>query len=150
MAPLREFARYLFQLGCRNAYLIPPKQMPKLYPEPPYFFSEEELSAFFRECDSYFIDNPGPRARGIIMPALFRVLYCCGLRPKEARMLPTENVHLDKKYIDILQSKGPKSRLILYKLFAITLGSYGRKLFLAGKETCPGYTIFGIILPGLP
>lgn len=112
MAPLREFARYLFQLGCRNAYLIPPKQMPKLYPEPPYFFSEEELSAFFRECDSYFIDNPGPRARGIIMPALFRVLYCCGLRPKEARMLPTENVHLDKKYIDILQSKGPKSRRI--------------------------------------
>lgn len=112
MAPLREFARYLFQLGYRDAYLIPPKQMPKLYPGPPYFFSEEELSAFFRECDSYFIDNPGPRARGIIMPALFRVLYCCGLRPKEARMLPTENVHLDKKYIDILQSKGPKSRRI--------------------------------------
>lgn len=112
MAPLREFARYLFQLGYRDAYLIPPKQMPKLYPEPPYFFSEEELSAFFRECDSYFVDNPGPRARGIIMPTLFRVLYCCGLRPKEARMLPTENVHLDKKYIDILQSKGPKSRRI--------------------------------------
>lgn len=112
MAPLREFARYLFQLGCRDAYLVPPKQMPKLYPEPPYFFSEEELSAFFQECDSYYLANPGPRARGIIMPVLFRMLYCCGLRPKEARMLPAENVHLGKKYIDILQSKGPKSRRI--------------------------------------
>ena len=112
MAPLREFARYLFQLGYRDAYLIPPKQMPKLYPEPPYFFSEEEISSFFRECDSYFAANPGSRTRGIIMPALFRMLYCCGLRPKEARMLPTENVHLDKKYIDILQSKVPKSRRI--------------------------------------
>ena len=79
MAPLREFARYLFQLGYRDAYLVPPKQTPKLYPEPPYFFSEEELSAFFRECDSYYVENPGPRVRGIIMPALFRVLYCCGL-----------------------------------------------------------------------
>lgn len=112
MAPLREFARYLFQLGCRDAYLVPPKQMPKLYPGPPYFFSEEELSAFFRGCDSYYATNPGPRIRGIVMPALFRMLYCCGLRPKEARMLPAENVHLDKKYIDILQSKGPKSRRI--------------------------------------
>ena len=50
--------------------------------------------------------------RGIIMPALFRVLYCCGLRPKEARMLPYGNVNLAGKYIDILQSKGPKSRRI--------------------------------------
>ncbi|MCC8128313.1 MAG: tyrosine-type recombinase/integrase [Clostridiales bacterium] len=112
MAPLREFARYLFQLGYRDAYIVPPKQMPKLYPEPPYFFSEEELSVFFGECDSYYAENPGPLARGIVMPALFRILYCCGLRPKEARMLPAENVHLDKKYIDILQSKGPKSRRI--------------------------------------
>lgn len=112
MAPLREFARYLLKLGHRDTYLIPPKQMPKLHPEPPYFFSEEELSAFFRECDSYYAENPGPRARGIVMPALFRVLYCCGLRPKEARALPSENVHLAEKYIDILQSKGPKSRRV--------------------------------------
>ena len=30
MAPLREFTRYLFQLGLIDSYLIPPKQMPKL------------------------------------------------------------------------------------------------------------------------
>lgn len=112
MAPLREFARYLLKLGFRDAYLIPPKQMPKLHPEPPYFFSEEELRAFFRECDNYYAVNQGPKARGIIIPAMFRLLYCCGLRPKEARTLPYSNVHLEGRYIDILQSKGPKSRRI--------------------------------------
>lgn len=112
IAPLREFVRYLFQLGYMDTYLIPPKQMPKLHPEAPYFFSEDELCYFFRECDSYYAENSGPRARGIIMPALFRVLYCCGLRPKEARMLPYGNVNLTEKYIDVIQSKGPKSRRI--------------------------------------
>jgi integrase len=112
MAPLREFSRYLFQIGYREAYLVPPKQMPKLHPEPPYFFTAEELSAFFRECDSFYAENPGPRARGDVMPAVFRLLYCCGLRPKEARMLPAKNVQLAEKYIDIIQSKGPKSRRI--------------------------------------
>lgn len=112
IAPLREFSRYLIRIGFQSAYVVPPKQMPKLHPEPPYFFSEDELSAFFHECDVYFSKNPGPRARGLVIPAQFRLLYCCGLRPKEARILPVKDVHLDKKYIDITQSKGPKSRRI--------------------------------------
>ena len=112
IAALREFSRYLFKLGYREVYIIPPKQMPKLYPEPPYFFSEEELEVFFRKCDEFYGDNLGPRARGIVMPAFFRLLYCCGLRPHEARLLPWKNVHLTEGYIDILQSKGPKSRRI--------------------------------------
>ena len=47
MAPLREFSRYLLRLGYNDVYLIPPKQIPKLHPEPPYFISEEEVSVFF-------------------------------------------------------------------------------------------------------
>ena len=112
IAVLREFTRYLYKLGYNEAYLIPPKQMPKLYSEPPYFFSEEELAAFFHTCDEYYASNSLTRPRNIIMPAIFRLLNCCGLRPKEARMLPRKNVHLSEGYIDILQSKGPKSRRI--------------------------------------
>ncbi len=112
MAPLREFSRYLLRLGYQNAYLIPPKQMPNLHPEPPYFFTEEELSVFFIECDIYYEENRGPGTRGIVIPAELRLLYCCGLRPKEARMLSTKDVHLEQKYIDVTQSKGPKSRRI--------------------------------------
>lgn len=112
MAPLREFSRYLFQIGCSDAYLVPPKQMPKIHPEPPYFLSEEEISAFFQECDAYFAGHPGPLGRGMVLPAQFRLLHCCGLRPKEARILPAKDVHLAEKYIDVTQSKGPKSRRI--------------------------------------
>lgn len=112
IAPLREFSRYLFRIGYSDAYLVPPKQMPKLHPEPPYFLSEEEISAFFRECDTYFAGHPGPLGRGMVLPAQFRLLYCCGLRPKEARLLPVKDVHLAEKYMDVTQSKGPKSRRI--------------------------------------
>ena len=43
---------------------------------------------------------------------MFRLLYCCGLRCKEVRILARKDVHLDKGYFDVLQSKGPKSRRI--------------------------------------
>lgn len=129
MAPMREFSRYLFRLGYCNAYLIPPKQMPKLHSEPPYFFDEGELSAFFIECDAYFKKNTGSRSRGIVIPAEFRLLYCCGLRPKEARLLPAKDVHLNEKYIDIMQSKGPKSRRIyISDEFASYLVHYNRQI----------------------
>ena len=144
MAPLREFARYLFQLGYREAYLVPPKQMPKLYPEPPYFFSEEELSTFFRECDSYYATNPGPRIRGIVMPALFRMMNSPLISPAITARYPQYSLTGN-----IFSREIGRSRT-LYRPFAITLESYGRKLFLAVPETCPGHMISGIILPGLP
>jgi integrase/recombinase XerD len=112
MAPLREFSRYLLQISCQEVYLIPPKQMPKLHPEPPYFFSEKEISSFFQECDAYFEETKVPLARSLVLPAEFRLLYCCGLRPKEARILWAKDVHLPEKYIDVTQSKGPRNRRI--------------------------------------
>ena len=112
MAPLREFSRFLFRIGFDDVYLVPPKQMPKLHPEAPYFFSEAEISAFFHECDAYFGEHRIPLGRSLVLPAQFRLLYCCGLRPKEARILLAKDVHLSEKYIDVTQSKGPKSRRI--------------------------------------
>lgn len=139
MAPLRKFTRYLFQLGYNDAYLVPPKQMPKLHPEPPYFFSEEELSIFFQECDSYYADNPGPRSRGIVMPTLFWVLHCCGLRPKEARKLQSGHVHLSERYIDVQQSKGSKSRRIF---ISDELASYLIRYDCHVTAVSPGRTYF--------
>lgn len=47
---LREFGRYLTARGIR-AYLIPPGRLRLPTPVQPYFFTEEEILAFFRECD---------------------------------------------------------------------------------------------------
>lgn len=110
-AVLREFGKYLLQRGYDRTYIVPPKSNPALDPAPPYFFSNEEIMCFFDVCDTIEkqLSYPG---RELVFPALFRMLYCCGLRCKEARTLLYENVQLDDCFFDVLQSKGPKSRRI--------------------------------------
>lgn len=107
---LREFSRYLSARGIR-AYLIPSGRLHLPTPVQPYFFTEQEILAFFRECDRT-VEAPRLKGRNLVLPAIFRLIYCCGLRRKEARMLARENAHLDEGFLDILQSKGPKSRRI--------------------------------------
>ncbi|WP_075366322.1 tyrosine-type recombinase/integrase, partial [Desulfosporosinus metallidurans] len=111
IAVLREFCRYLINQGYEDIYVIPPKRSPKICPEPPYFFAETEISDFFHECD-LITPHASFKGRDLVIPALFRLLYCCGLRCKEVRMLKCKDVHLKNGYIDILQSKGPISRRI--------------------------------------
>ncbi len=106
---LREFGRYLAARGIK-AYLIPSGRLHLPTPVQPYFFTEEEIVAFFRECDR--VEDSHLKGRNLVLPAIFRLLYCCGLRCKEARTLARKNVHLDEGYLDIIQSKGPKSRRV--------------------------------------
>lgn len=108
---LREFSRYLISIGYTDAYIIPYKKIPLPTPVQPYLFTEAEISRFFMACDSMPYDCHAPK-RNIVFPAMYRLMYCCGLRCKEARKLKCENVVLNCNYIDILQSKGPKSRRI--------------------------------------
>lgn len=108
---LREFSKYLIGLGYMSAYIIPLGKVSLPMPVQPYLFTAEELDAFFKACDSIKYDCHVPK-RHIVLPTMYRLLYCCGLRCKEVRVLQSENVHLAENYIDILQSKGPKSRRI--------------------------------------
>lgn len=108
---LREFSRYLVVRGFKGSYMIPPKTASQPTAENPYFFTEKEVDAFFEKLDS-IKPHTSFKGREAVLPALFRLLYCCGLRCKEARMLLCINVHTDERYIDVIQSKGPKSRRI--------------------------------------
>ena len=108
---LREFSRYLLARGFKESYMIPPKTISQPTAENPYFFTEKEVDAFFEKIDS-IKPHSSFRGREIVLPALFRLLYCCGLRCKEVRTLLRINVHTEDYYIDIIQSKGPKSRRI--------------------------------------
>lgn len=110
-AVLREFSRYLINQGYKEIYVIPPKRTPKLRPEQPYFFTQKEIEQFFQECDLTKAHSSF-KGRHLVLPSLFRLLYCCGLRCKEVRMLLCKDVHLEHGYLDIIQSKGPKSRRI--------------------------------------
>ncbi|WP_158408517.1 tyrosine-type recombinase/integrase [Desulfosporosinus fructosivorans] len=137
-AVLREFSRYLLNQGYENVYVIPPKRMPKLCPEPPYFFTEDEIFLFLIACDSVKT-NRSFKGRECVLPALFRILYCCGLRCKEVRKLLCSDVHLSENYIDILQSKGAKSRrLFISWELSDYLEGYNQKI----ENVFPGRTYF--------
>ena len=110
-ATLREFSRYLISIGYPSAYIIPSGKISMPTPVQPYLFTNEEINAFFAACDSIPCDCHVPK-RHIVLPAMYRLLYCCGLRCKETRTLKRAQVFFDKRYIDVLQSKGPRSRRI--------------------------------------
>ena len=129
IAPLREFSRYLIMIGYSDAYVVPNKVAPKQHPQPPYFFSKEEIELFFKECDSFFGENNRYPVPQIVIPTMFRVIYCCGLRPKEIRLLKMNDVHLYQKYFDVIQSKGPKSRRVyISEELATYLIIYNRRI----------------------
>lgn len=138
---MREFGRYLLKQGV-DAYVVPPKRVRRMTPDPPYFFTREEISRFFSAADSVELFS-GYKGRELIIPALFRLMYCCGIRCREARLLRLENVSLTDGFIDILQSKGPKSRrLYISDELKSYLEVYDRKIsvFYPVREYFfPGY-----------
>lgn len=144
MSAIREFGKYLSIRGYKDTYVIPPKSSPVLDPEPPYFFTSSEIKLFFETCDTVQPNNNYP-GRELVLPALFRVLYCCGLRCKEARTLLCENMRLKDGFFDVMQSKGPKSRriyisdelseyLLNYDSSIHTLFPTGRKCFFPSRN----------------
>ncbi len=114
LAPVRELARYIQRLGI-EAYIIPIGIGPKCSREKknsPHIFTENELNHFFMVVDSLPI-NKRCTLRHLALPVIFRLLYCCGLRPTEARILQTEDIDLSTGILKVRESKGHKDRIVL-------------------------------------
>lgn len=147
VAVLREFGLHLIKQGYKDVYIIPPKTVALTAAEPPYFFTAEEIKHFFNQCDS-IKPNPSFKGRELALPAMFRLLYCCGMRCKEVRTLLHEDVHLDAGFLDIKQSKGLKSRRIYISIeligylkkyeSSISLLFPNRKYFFPGRKSYYG------------
>ena len=71
--------------------------------------TETEIRAFFETCDRYVLRHKAV-GRPYVFPALYRFMYCCGVRSIETRRLKCTDVHLGNKYIDIIQSKAHRDR----------------------------------------
>ena len=108
---VREFARYLSSIGV-DAYLIPIELTRKTQRHVPHIYTMDELSALFRSMDATKY-NPRTPAMHLIVPVIYRLIYCCGLRPIEARRLLVNDVDLNTGAVKILESKGHKDRLIM-------------------------------------
>lgn len=104
---VRNFVFYLERLGYSS--FIP--QLPKRYTTTfkPYIFSHEEMTHFFTACDAldyhtnYHSSYP-------VLPALFRLLYACGLRISEALALRYEDVNLTDGHVTIHETKNGEER----------------------------------------
>ena len=77
----------------------------------PHIFTDNQLTEFFLVCDS-FEPVSFPRYQHILLPVLFRVIYCCGLRNSEACNLKYSDVNLSNGTIKIIASKGRKDRIV--------------------------------------
>lgn len=107
---IRQFGKYLDSIGVK-AYILPKGYYPTEEQYIPYIYSLEELTDFFAETDKclYCIQCP---FRHLIMPILFRMIYMCGLRVSEARLLKVDDVDLENGILTIHHSKKDNSRLV--------------------------------------
>lgn len=107
---IRQFAQYLDSIGIK-AYIIPKRYYPSEKKYVPYIYSTNELSKFFAETDKCRYSSEFPY-RHLIMPVIFRMIYMCGLRASEARLLKISDVDLQNGILSIHHSKKDNSRLV--------------------------------------
>ncbi len=110
---ISQFAKYMKRMGY-TAYVPDRNELGKLHKTfVPYIFSHEEIQAFFHAADSLACKphSVAPR-RHLVMPVLFRMLYCCGLRVSEAIHLTGDDVNLDNGILTIRDSKFGKTRYV--------------------------------------
>jgi integrase len=77
----------------------------------PYIYTDDELKSFFQQTDHCHYVSECPY-RHHIMPVFFRMIYSCGLRSSEARLLKISDVNLDEGILTIQHSKKDNSRLV--------------------------------------
>jgi integrase/recombinase XerD len=143
---LREFGRFLRSQGYHNAYIIPTglsKRGPKYMP---HLLSKDEIQKFFGACERITPQKKNP-GKDLVLPVYFHFLHCCGVRTSEARLLRTVDVNLFQGYVDIINTKGGKSRRLflgndLIKLlveFDNRISSYypGRAYFFPRDDNNP-------------
>ena len=115
ISPIRELGKYMQSIGVADAFVPAAALLRKGARYVPHFFAGQEITAFFAACDR-LTPHGAMNARHLVLPVFFRLLYCCGLRTCEARTLRVENVDLQNGRIEILRSKGCRSRRLPLRL----------------------------------
>lgn len=107
---IRQFGKYLDSIGVK-AYIIPKGYFPTEEQYVPYIYTIDELKGFFTQTEECKYCSECPH-RHLIMPVFFRMIYMCGLRASEARLLKVADVDLENGILTINQSKKDNSRLV--------------------------------------
>ena len=108
VTPVKELAKYMVRLA-HEAYVLPKGMLPKVPRYVPYIYSNNELKKIFEQTDRchYCAEVP---YRHLVMPVFFRLLYSCGMRATEARLLKVGDVDLNTGVITVVNTKLDKHR----------------------------------------
>lgn len=104
-------ARKLALYMGKGAYILPHKIVPKSPRYIPYILTDEELSRLFISADN--IKGNIDDFIKLMFPTLIRLLYTCGLRPNEVRLIKQKNINFDTGEVFIEKSKMNKERIIV-------------------------------------
>jgi len=109
---IKQFSEYMQRMGY-STYCPKRDEIGKTYHNNyiPYIFTHEEIKKFFEAADAMPVRSISPR-RHLVMPVMFRILYCCGLRVSEATELCDKDVDLDEGILVIHNSKFGKTRYV--------------------------------------
>ena len=107
---MRQFAKYLDSIEV-DAYIIPKKYCPTGPHYMPHIYTDDELRRFFVQTDRCRFCTLHP-LQHLIMPVVFRMIYMCGLRVSEARLLKVAHVDLVQGVLSIFHSKEDNDRLV--------------------------------------
>lgn len=108
---IRLLAQYL-NLSGEEAYTLPGRYFGNSKQKEVYMISDTELSRLFSAIDSLPENNRIPYSNHIL-PVLFRLIYTCGLRPREGRELQRRNINFQTGEIFITDTKKKKERFVV-------------------------------------
>ena len=106
MSHIRELGRWMRMNGSPDAYVLSEDFRSKMTRVAPHLLDSAEIAAFFDAAASY--SPPSPMAWEA--RCLFGLMHSCGLRTCEAVRLRREDVDLGGMRMDIMWSKGHRSR----------------------------------------
>lgn len=108
---IRTFTKYLAATG-KQSYVIDDEFSLPIVRFVPVIMKDDEIKQFFFGVDNTVKSYDFPRKK-YILPVLFRMIFCCGLRPAEPLKLRCEDVNLSTGDVYIRQSKRRTDRHIL-------------------------------------
>ncbi len=106
MSYIRDFGRWQRANGDADAYVLSGKWNAPFVPAHPYLLTSREIEAFFTAAARLNACSPW-RWQAV---AFFTLMHSCGLRTCEVRGLSAEHVDLRGRHINVMWSKGRRSR----------------------------------------
>ncbi len=106
MSYIRDFGRWMRTHGTPKAYVLAESWKSEFHRPQPYLLSRKEIASFFASAADLQTTSPWQWQS----VAFFALMHSCGLRTCEARRLQPEDVDLTAGFIDVLWSKGNRSR----------------------------------------